>query len=276
MRPDSRNVGERTIADFGEQWTAYDDNSGYFGSAALFDDVFAPFMRAADLAGKRVAEIGAGSGRWVGIFLESGVAHVTALEPSAAMDVLRRRFGAQPGRVTLVHAPGDRLPQSGDHDCVFSIGVLHHIPEPDPVCRAAYGALKPGGVFGVWLYGREGNMPYLVIFRTLHAITRRLPHGLLAAFVWMLSWVLDAYIAACAVLPLPLRGYARNVLARLTRDKRRLVIYDQLNPAYAKYYSHGEARALLERAGFDNVRTHHRHGYSWTVLGTRPMVEPPR
>jgi hypothetical protein len=53
-------------------------------------------------------------------------------------------------------------------------------------------------------------------------------------------------------------------------DKRRLVIYDQLNPAYAKYYTQTEAEQLLARAGFSDVRTYHRHGYSWTVIGTKP------
>ena len=32
-----------------------------------------------------------------------------------------------------------------------------------------------------------------------------------------------------------------NAFARFTRERRRLVIYDQLNPAYAKYYSRDEA-----------------------------------
>jgi len=56
----------------------------------------------------------------------------------------------------------------------------------------------------------------------------------------------------------------------LSPDKRRVVIYDQLNPAYAKYYTREEACALLARHGFDDIRLHHRHGISWTVVGTRP------
>ena len=267
----SEDLQLRTIADFGEQWTTYVDNSGYYGSAALFDDVFAPFLSATDLRHKTIAEIGSGTGRWVRVFLDAGAAHVIALEPSAAIDVLERSFADAAERVELVHAPGDRLPARADRDFVFSIGVLHHIPDPDPVCRAARAALKPGGVFGVWLYGREGNAAYLAAFRALHGITRRLPHRALAAVARVLGWALDAYIAACSILPLPLRGYMTNVLAKLSRAKRRLVIYDQLNPAYAKYYTRREAQALLERAAFEDVRIHHRHGYSWTVIGRRPL-----
>jgi hypothetical protein len=44
---------------------------------------------------------------------------------------------------------------------------------------------------------------------------------------------------------------------------------DQLNPACAKYYSGSEAHALLEDAGFADVRIYRRHGYSWTVMGIK-------
>jgi SAM-dependent methyltransferase len=259
----------RTIRDFGEQWTTYTDNSGYYGSAALFDDAFAPFISVADLKDTRIAEIGAGTGRFIAIFLAAGAAHVRAVEPSAAMDVIRRVFAAPPetpSRLELVQAPGECLAQDGSRDFVFSIGVLHHIPDPDPVCRAAFGALRPGGRFGAWLYGREGNGAYLFVFGLLHGVTRRLPHQALAILSWCLGWALDR------VLPLPLRGYARNVLAKLTRDKRRLVIYDQLNPAYARYYRRDEAVDLLHRAGFVDIQVNHRHGYSWTVVGRKPRT----
>jgi hypothetical protein len=81
---------------------------------------------------------------------------------------------------------------------------------------------------------------------------------------------LDAYIALCRFLPLPMRTYMREVLARFPRQIRRLTIYDQLNPTYAKYYTRAEAEALLQQAGFVAVSVHHRHNYSWTVLGLRP------
>ncbi len=61
----------------------------------------------------------------------------------------------------------------------------------------------------------------------------------------------------------------RGVQARLSWRQRLLNVYDQLNPAFAKYYTRDEAMALLTRNGFHNVRCHHRRGYSWAVLGER-------
>ena len=126
----------------------------------------------------------------------------------------------------------------------------------------------------VWLYGREGNRLYLAIFQPLRAITRRLPHRVLAGLCSTLNVVADGDIFLCRVLPLPLHDYVQNVFRWLSRDKRYLVIYDQLNPSYSKYYTQAEARRLLEEGGFSDVRVYHRHGYSWTVIGEK--VAPSR
>jgi 2-polyprenyl-3-methyl-5-hydroxy-6-metoxy-1,4-benzoquinol methylase len=260
----------KTIADFGEQWTQYPDSDGFFGSVELFDDIFAPLLSARDVSGKRVAEIGAGAGRFVNVLASEGAAHIVAVEPSVAVHVLRDNTQGFRDRITYLDVTGDRLPSSGDLDYVFIIGVLHHIPEPDPVVAASFRALKPGGKLAVWLYGREGNSLYLTLVSVLWSFTRRVPHRGLEIFVDALYPMFWIYMMACRRLPLPLAAYMRRVMLPLTPAKRRVVIYDQLNPAYAKYYTRQEAHDVLARHGFTDIRIHHRHGYSWTVVGSRP------
>ncbi len=266
-RPDQ--LRDRTIADFGEQWTRYTDDGGYYGSTDIFRDVFGPLVAADELQGAAVAEIGAGTGRYVKVLLSLGVTRIVAVEPSAACSVLA---GIRDPRLTILRVPGDRLPQDENLDYVFSIGVLHHIPDPKPVVAAASGALKPGGRLCIWLYGREGNALYLALALPLRAVTRRLPHSALAGLVWLLYWPLRAYTWLARLLPMPLSDIFRDVYGRLTPDKQRLVLYDQLNPAYARYYTETEARALLEEAGFVDVTSFHRHRYSWAVVGRRPIT----
>jgi SAM-dependent methyltransferase len=266
---------QRCIRDFGEQWTAFPDNRGYYASRKLLEDVCRPLLHADEVRGARVAEVGAGTGRIVNMLLDAGAAHVLAVEPSKAVTALERNVRDRSERVTLLRATGDQLPPTEDLDLVFSIGVLHHVPEPEPVVRAAYRALRPGGRVLVWLYGREGNGLLLFFLLPFRAVTRRLPHFLLNAVVWLLYFPLLAYMASCRSLPLPLRGYLGNVLRHFDPAERRLVIYDQLNPAYARYYTRDEAVKLLEQAGFRDVRAHHRHGYSWTVMGTKPVPPAP-
>ena len=261
---------DQTIADFGDQWVRFTDNSGYYGSRELFDDIVAPLLCGADVAGRRVADIGSGTGRIVAMLLAADAAHVTAIEPSRAYEVLAERFADAAGRVTCHRLPGEGIAALGPFDLVVSFGVLHHIPRPEPVVRAAYAALRPGGRLFAWLYGREGNGLYLAFVLPLRAITKRLPDRVLDAVVRALDLPLAGYIRLCRVLPLPMRAYMRDHLGRLDADKRRLTIFDQLNPAYAKYYTRQEAHALLADAGFTDVTLHHRHGYSWSVVGTKP------
>lgn len=164
---------------------------------------------------------------------------------------------------------GEHVEELGPFDLVVSIGVLHHIPEPAPVVAAAYRALRPGGQLFAWLYAKEDNRLYLALVLPLRAVTKRLPDRMLDVVVRVLDLPLVAYIALCRSLPLPMRDYMRNVVGRMAPDKRRLIIFDQLNPGYAKYYTRAEAEALFATAGFSNIQLHNRHGYSWSVVGRK-------
>jgi SAM-dependent methyltransferase len=263
------NAEDRTVKDFGDQWLRYSDNEGYYGSLELFSDILSPFLKKEDLKNCKVAEIGSGAGRIVNMLLESGVQHVVAVEPSDSFEVLVRNI-RNSEKVTCLKITGDQLPAYGDLDYIFSIGVLHHIPDPKPVVEAAFKALSSGGHFLAWLYGKEGNEFYLALIKPLRILTRKLPHQALASLVWLIYHPLNLYIRLCHRFPLPLREYILSIFEKMSPEKQRLIIYDQLNPAYAKYYTRQEAIKLLEGGGFVNVQIHHRHGYSWTVIGTKP------
>lgn len=265
----------RTISDFGEQWLHHRENPGYYGSAELLADLFGDLLTPSDLKDERVADIGSGTGRIVNMLLEAGAAHVVAVEPSAAFTVLQNNTEARKDRITYIPDRGEALSPNLDLDLVVSIGVLHHIPDPAPVVAAAFRALRPGGRMFVWLYGREGNQSYLRFAGALRMITRHLPHAALLALCSLLNAALGIYIFLCRYVPLPMRSYMRNVLARFPRSVRKLTIYDQLNPAYAKYYTRQEAESLLRSAGFVYVSSWHRHGYSWSVIGTKPSKSIP-
>jgi len=265
------DLKNQTIGDFGEQWTAFRDNPDYYGSTDMLADIFGPLLSLDEIRGKAVADIGSGTGRIVNMLLAAGARRVVAVEPSAAMRVLKENTTSRADKIEYLEVPGDRLPPGLDLDYVVSMGVLHHIPEPAPVVRAAFNTLCPGGRCVVWLYGHEGNETYLAFALPLRKLTVLLPHRALVALSYVLEAALTVYIGLCRILPLPMRVYMRGVLAKFTRPIRRLAIYDQLNPAYAKYYRRAEAEALLSEAGFVDVQLYHRHGYSWTVSGMKPV-----
>jgi SAM-dependent methyltransferase len=262
------NIEDQTIKDFGDQWLRYRDNEGFYGSLELLSDILFPFIKMEQIRDSGVAEIGSGTGRIVNMLLSAGAKHVIAVEPSDAFEILTENV-LDPEKVTCLKMTGEQLPAYGNLDYIFSIGVLHHIPDPTPVVDAAFNALRPGGRFLVWLYGKEGNGLYLASIRPLRGLTKRLPHFMLASLVEIMYWPLVFYIKVCHWLPLPLREYMLSIFEKMSPEKRRLIIYDQLNPSYAKYYTKFEAEKLLRDGKFVDIRTHHRHGYSWTVIGTK-------
>ncbi len=67
-----------------------------------------------------------------------------------------------------------------------------------------------------------------------------------------------------------MRSYMREVVLPLSSRNRRLLIFEQFSPTWAKYYTREEVVRLLESSGFTDVRVHHRHGYSWSVIRTKP------
>jgi 2-polyprenyl-3-methyl-5-hydroxy-6-metoxy-1,4-benzoquinol methylase len=268
--PTVTKAAARSIADFGEQWTHFPGNAGYYGSLELFRDLLHPLLAPEHFRGARVADVGSGTGRIVRMLADVGVAEIIAVEPSAAFDVLKANTRDLATSISYVHGTGERLPVDRRLDVVTSIGVLHHIPNPRPVVARMLEALRPGGIAVIWVYAREGNRAYLAIARPLRSVTTRLPHPVLAALCWILDVPLTAYLWLCRYVPLPLWRYMRNHLCRLTPAMRRLTIYDQLNPHWAKYYTRDEARLLLEAVGFVDVNVHHRHGYSWLVVGRKP------
>lgn len=261
-------LGKQTIRDFGEQWNIYSDNQGFYGSTQFFLDTVSPFLNRENIFGQKVVDLGAGTGRVVIALLVLGAAHIIALEPSDAFKVLTHNIGLR-RRVTFLNLPGDRLPAYGDIDLVLSLRVLHHIPDPAPVVKAALRSLRLGGQLCIWLYAHEGNEAYLMLAQPFRKITVHLPHRLLEVVTVILHNFFKPYVWTCKILSLPWARYLCEIYDKLTPDKQRLVIYDQLKPTFTKYYYKDEARALLENAGFKNVRVYHQRNYCWLVIGTK-------
>ena len=260
------------MRDFGDQWLSHGDNDGFYGSLELLRDVLGPLVALSEIEGARVADIGSGTGRVVRMLVAAGAAQVTALEPSRGVELLRRNTAEYGDRVRVLACSGEELPDDLELDLVTAIGVLPFLPNPEPLLRAACAALRPGGRLVVWLYAAEGASLVRGGVAALRSFTTRLPHAGLRALCAALDRGLDLYLFGCRYLALPMRDYMLQVFARLSRDKRRLTLYDQLNPSYVRYYTREELAGLLARCGFEEIRLHHRHGYSWSAVATRPRA----
>jgi SAM-dependent methyltransferase len=265
----SEKLQDQTIKDFGDQWTSYTKNQGYYASDELFKDIVEPLVMVNEFKSARVLDVGSGSGRIVQMLHRAGADHIIAVEPSRAFETLKINTASFADKITYHNLRGDQIPEYGDIDLAISFGVLHHIPEPLATAKAVHRSLKENGKFIAWLYGYEGNELYLKIFMPVRKLTTRLPDFILKLFTWVLFFALQIYIQICQFISLPMKKYILDVFDKLDGPDQRLVIYDQLNPAWAKYYTESEAKNLFESAGFRDVQVFHRHGYSWSVVGVK-------
>jgi SAM-dependent methyltransferase len=267
----TKSVADKTIEDFGRQHHAYADRPGYYISTEILGDVLGPLMDIKEFEGLDILDLGSGSGRWVRILHQLGVKSIAAVEPSAAIEVCKANTKDLEG-VSYHNIRGDEMPD-GRYDLIFSYGVVHHIPEPAPVMARACEVLRPGGKVVIWLYGRENNGLYLAFMNCLRVMTVPMSDRGLDRVSAALVPLVRLYGRLSKFLPLPLRGYFASYVDRIDNHTLQHVIYDQLNPHYAKYYRRGDVIALLEDAGFVDIRLYHRQAYSWTAVATKPEAD---
>ena len=259
----------KSIKDFGEQWSHFTNNPNYYGSKTVLLDILGPNFNLKTINGSLIVDVGAGTGRLINSLANLGAREIIAVEPSKAFEVLQKNVKHLGSKVRCLNICGDKLPQSLKADLIISIGVIHHIPDPKPVLDSIYSALKEGGTAIIWLYGYEGNKFYLSLIKPLRKVTILLPHFLLLFLCKLLEPILNIYAKLCEYINLPLSNYMLSHISLLDKEARTITIYDQLNPAYSNYYTKNEAIELMKASGFTNIKYFHRHGYSWTISGLK-------
>jgi SAM-dependent methyltransferase len=105
--------------------------------------------------GLKVLDVGCGNGYVLSQYARNG-AEVTGVDLTAtAIDLSRKRFALGGLRGTFVEIDGEHLPFPDDQfDIVCSMGVLHHISNPQTTVDEIYRVLKPDGRLIVMLYHR--------------------------------------------------------------------------------------------------------------------------
>ncbi len=118
----------------------YDQKSAYLNS--FEEHVLLKMTK--DLKGKRVLDMGCGTGRLISMLQKSG-AEVVGLDTSEKMlKIARKKFP----NVEFVRGDAKATPFENDSfDAVVAAFLIVHIPNPEFFFEEVYRVLKPGGVF---------------------------------------------------------------------------------------------------------------------------------
>jgi ubiquinone/menaquinone biosynthesis C-methylase UbiE len=268
-------IKRRTVDSFAYEW------SHFGGLREQWQRNFLDYMRPLErawFADRYVLDVGAGSGRHSFHAAKHG-AHVVAVDLGASIDVARRNL---PSEVLTVQADAERLPFARESfDLVMSIGVLHHLPQPERALERLVPLARPGGHVHVYLYWvpeHAGHASVLRLVTAARRMTVHLPHRLLHA----LSLPLSAALMAGIVAPyralrrrprghriaeaLPLKTYADYPFAVLVNDQ-----FDRFSAPLERRFTRKEVESMLTRAHLEHVRVIANNG--WIGDGTTPAPE---
>ena len=104
-------------------------------------------------------DAGCGSGRWAAL-VAPRVGHLYCVDASSdALTVAQRKLANQ-ANVSFYEASLDAIPLAdGSMDFGYSLGVLHHLPDPFAGLAACVRKLKPGTPILVYIYYAFDNRP---------------------------------------------------------------------------------------------------------------------
>ncbi|HEX8180582.1 MAG TPA: methyltransferase domain-containing protein [Pyrinomonadaceae bacterium] len=265
-----------TAANFGWQWQHFTQHDERYAEQlrGWLAPVEPEFFR-----GKNVLEGGCGKGRHTRLAAEWGARAVVGIDASAAVETA---FAAtrELEHAHIVQADIYQLPLKRAFDYAFSVGVLHHLPDP----RGGFGALaakvRPGGHLSAWVYGAENN-GWLVRWvsplreRVTSRISRRallhlskLPAALMYTATKLVYGPLARNnVARRAVVPHLFYHDYLCAIAPFGWREQHTIVFDHLVAPVAYYISHAEFADWWRQVGATDVVIGWHNSNSWRGFG---------
>jgi ubiquinone/menaquinone biosynthesis C-methylase UbiE len=268
------NIDVETVKSFGQEWSTFTQEGL---SASEREEVFGKYFCLIDWNKKpsKVLDMGCGSGRW-DVLVAPLVGELVAADASLeALKVARRNVQAP--NVSFIEATPDSLPYpDGYFDFIFSLGVLHHVPDTAGAIHSLANKLRLGGTLLLYLYYAFENRP--AWFRAVWKVTD-LVRRFTSRLPFSLRYALSQIIATCVYWPLartakylpvsdswPLKFYANRSFCFMRTDA-----LDRFGTRLEKRFTQKQITEMLESAGFTNICFSDLEPY-WVCSATKPLV----
>lgn len=275
LLPDELTADKQATAEgFGYAWKTF----AHLDEA--YEQQFLDWIKPVDrdfFRGKMVLDAGCGKGRHAWCASRFGAREVIGIDLSEAVEVAYLNTRDLPN-VHIIQGDIYNLPFRVQFDYIYSVGVLHHLPDPAAGFLSLSKQLKPGGAISAWVYGRENNgwIAYLVNPFREH-IASKMPRPLLRA----LSWLLTALILfpALKLIYRPINLYAPALASLLFYNDYLFyiskfsftdiysIVLDHLIAPTAFYLRRDEFERWFEAACLNDVKISWHNRNSWRGLG---------
>ncbi len=266
-------VKENYLANFGYEWQKwpriqFEENNesrpmkGH--TSKMFRDI--THFTSADLKGKLVIDYGCGPGRFIDIAKKMG-AIVIGLDMSYAAFIARQNF-QDDADVFIVQADLFNPPFKDDiFDFGYTIGTLHHTPNPKAGVKAIIKTIKPGGQLAVSVYSARGfyGYPSVYIYRRainlISFLNKKVANKIALIYSLFSSFFLYYFILMVQKIP----KYGDRISFFVGKyffvcvmlpdiNWRILDVFDAITPRYASTYKPEEVRSWLKSANCINIK----------------------
>ena len=270
----------KTALSFGYEWTRFPE------MYAEWQRSFLQYMQPHEpefFRGKKVLDAGCGNGRFAFYAAKYG-AEVWGIDLGPAVEVAQKNT-EEAGDVQVVQADLRRLPFApATFDFIYSIGVLHHLPNPEDAFRSLLPYLKPDGEIQIYLYWQPEHQPIkralLAIVAAARKATTRMPFRAVYAlafpaavmafllFVWPYK-ILRRLGAVRLAEKLPMKQYAFFPFRVCVNDQ-----FDRFSAPIENRYTRQQVIDWLTRAGLEDISVTPLSG--WVGSGRLPVRQEAR
>src|SRR5262245_44015612 len=278
MESNPPNVDRATVADFGREWQRF-DQSGISSAEVqrMFGEYFAIFPWDSLPPGAVGFDAGCGSGRWAAL-VAPRVGWLHCIDASVAALAVAQQHLAAVTNVTFHAAALDAMPLADNSmDFAYSLGVLHHLPDPAAGLSACVRKLKRGAPMLVYIYYAFDNRPawFRLLWQgsdMLRQAVSRAPFRFKSAIAELLAAGVYWPLARSARLSERVGGSVGNWPLSAYRWRSyyamRTDALDRFGTRIEHRMTQAQIRALMENVGLREIRFHDAEPF-WCAVGRK-------
>ncbi|MBI3309279.1 MAG: methyltransferase domain-containing protein [Candidatus Melainabacteria bacterium] len=261
---------------FADEWLYFTSEIDHELAKDELDSYFQNLITYEDLRDKMVLDAGCGGGRFChAVAQESKAKEIFAVDLSnATLSAFKNTKHFD--NVNIIQGDIMNLPfKNKPFDFIYSVGVIHHLPDPKAGFTSLTKHLKKDGKILAWVYGKEGNALYIYLADPIRKlITSKLPFSinlilsfLITCVLWAIIWIIyipkNKFKISNKILPF--NEYFIFFKKRGFREFWRTVI-DKMIPTISYYISKDEFTDWFTSNNL-NHNILFRNEHSWSGLG---------